>query len=227
MFNPWPDLPMAEPFVLKEDEWKIRLFNASLREKYREDQQIHLEVFPEPYAGNPQANIVLLNLNPGYYPRNKAFGSGTAEFLRMWRANLAHEPQEYPFYHLHPLLKGSPGEVYYTQKFKAPIAEFGAKRVAEEFFVVEYFPYTTKRGVGNISCVPSQEYGFYLVREAMRRNAIIIQLRSKQKWQEKIPALRSYPHYYELRSVQNTAISERNCPDGYPEIRRILSGAFV
>lgn len=224
MLSPWSNLPLAEPFVLKEDEPILRLFNASLREKYREDQQIHLEVFPEPYSGNPQAKIVLLNLNPGYYPRNKEFGGGTADFLRMWRANLAHEPQEYPFYHLHPRLKGSPGEVYYRLKFKAPINEFGEKRVAEEFFVVEYFPYTTKRGVGNISCIPSQEYGFYLVREAMKRNAIIIQLRSKQRWQEMIPELKTYSRYYELRSVQNTAITEKNCPTGYPMIRKELLG---
>jgi hypothetical protein len=224
MFNPWPALSMAQPYVLKEDERIIRLFNASLREKYREDQQVHLEVFPEPFSGNPQANIVLLNLNPGYYPRNQEFGSGTADFLRMWRANLAHAPQEYLFYHLHPALKESPGGVYYRQKFKALIAEFGAKKVAEEFFVVEYFPYTTKRGGGNISCLPSQEYGFYLVREAMKRNAIIIQLRSRQKWQEKIAGLSAYPRYYELRSVQNTALTERNCPDGYPMIRKVLRG---
>lgn len=224
MLNPWRGLPVAEPFVLKDDEQIIRAFNARLIGKYKEVQEVHLEVFPEPFSGNPQAKIVLLNLNPGYYPRNKEFGGGTADFLSMWRANLAHEPQEYPFYHLDPKLKGSPGEVYYQLKFKVPLQEFGAKRVAEEFFVVEYFPYTTKRGVGNISCLPSQEYGFYLVREALKRNAIIIQLRSKRMWQEMIPALRNYPRYYELRSVQNTAISERNCPDGYPEIRKVLLG---
>lgn len=226
MLNPWPGLPMAEPFVLADDEQIIRVYNTGLMEKYRENLEVHLEVFPEPYSGNPQAKIVLLNLNPGYYPRNKEFGSGTADFFRMWRANLAHEPQQYPFYHLDPRLKGSPGEVYYRVKFKAPILEFGEKRVAEEFFVVEYFPYTTKSGFGNISCISSQHYNFYLVREAMRRNAVIIQMRAKQRWQEMIPALRNYPHYYELRSAQNTAISERNCPDGYPEIRKALHRNF-
>jgi hypothetical protein len=40
---------------------------------------------------------------------------------------------------------------------------------------------------------------------------------------ETIPGLRSYPRYYELRSVQNTSFSEMNCPDGYPEIRKILN----
>ncbi len=169
--------------------------------RHREDRKVHLEVFPEPYSGNPQAKIIFLNLNPGYYPRNEEFGDGTADFRRLWRAYLTHEQQEYPFYHLDPRLKGSPGEVYYRPKFRQPIEEFGEKRVAEEFFVVEYFPYTTKRGIGSIFCIPSQECGFYLVREAMRRNAIIIQMRSKRIWQEAVPGLRSYPRYCELRSV--------------------------
>ena len=86
-------MPISEPYVLAEDEQIILAYNQALREKYREDREIHLEVFPEPYAGNPQASIILLNLNPGYYPRNKVFGQGTADFRRMWRANLAHEPR--------------------------------------------------------------------------------------------------------------------------------------
>ena len=223
MQNPWLNLPENPLFVLAEDGQIILEYNQSLKEQHREDRKVHLEVFPEPFSGNPQAKIIFLNLNPGYYPRNKEFGDGTADFRRLWRTNLTHEQQEYPFYHLDPRLKGSPGEVYYRQKFRQPIEEFGEKRVAEEFFVVEYFPYTTKRGIGSICCIPSQECGFYLVREAMRRNAIIIQMRSKRIWQEAVPVLRSYPCYYELRSVQNTTISEKNCPDGYSEIRRLLN----
>ncbi len=223
MQNPWLSLPESSPFVIVDDEQIILEYNKSLKEKHREDRNVHLEVFPEPYAGNPLAKIILLNLNPGYYPRNEEFGNGTADFRRLWRANLSHEKQEYPFYHLDPRLKRTPGGVYYRPKFRQPIEEFGEKRLAEEFLVVEYFPYTTKRGIGSKCCIPSQEYGFYLVREAMRRNAIIIQMRSKMIWQEALPGLKSYPCYFELRSVQNTAISEKNCPDGYPEIRRLLN----
>jgi hypothetical protein len=223
MQNPWFNLPEIPPFVLAEDEQIILEYNKNLNEKHREDWKLHLEVFPEPYSGNPQAKIILLNLNPGYYRRNREFGNGTADFRRLWRANLTHEQQEYPFYHLDPRLKGSPGEVYYRPKFRQPIEEFGEKRTAEEFFVVEYFPYTTKRGIGSIHCIPSQEYGFYLVREAMRRNALIIQMRSKRVWQETLPELMSYNNYYVLRNPQNPAISHNNCPDGFPEILKILS----
>ncbi len=91
MQNPWLNLPETSPFVLPEDERVILEYNKSLKEKHREDRMVHLEVFPEPYAGKPLAKVVLLNLNPGYYPRNKEFGDGTADFRRLWRANLNHE----------------------------------------------------------------------------------------------------------------------------------------
>jgi hypothetical protein len=57
----------------------------------------------------------------------------------------------------------------------------------------------------------------------MRRNALIVQMRSKREWQEAVPELTSYHNYYVLRNPQNTTISVNNCPDGYPEILKILN----
>lgn len=219
MQNPWINMPISEPYVLAEDEQIILAYNQSLEEKYSENHEIHLEVFPEPYAGNPQASVILLNLNPGYYPRSKVFGQGTADFRRLWRANLAHEPQDYPFYHLDPRMKGTPGDAYWSAKLREPIDEFGSRRVAETFFTAEYFPYSTKHGIGPIR-VPSQEYTFSLIREAIRRGAIIVRTRCTW-WLEVIPGLTGYLRYYELRSMQNAAITEKNCP-GYHEIRKVL-----
>lgn len=66
MDNPWLNLPDCAPFVLDYDKYSILNFNATAREEYR----IHLEELPEPYTDRPTANIVLLNLNPGFYERN-------------------------------------------------------------------------------------------------------------------------------------------------------------
>lgn len=88
--------------------------------------------------------------------------------------------------------------------------------------MIEYFPYTTEHFGCNFQ-IPSQKYTFFLVEEAMRRNALIIQMRSKRVWQEAIPALSGYPHYFALKNPQNPTISEKNCPDGYPEIVRVFT----
>ena len=219
MKNPWISLPETPPFVLADDEQIILNFNNIVKSQYR----VHLEILPEPYVGNPEAKIVLLNLNPGFYERNEIFGLGHDYFRQASRANLAHACQEYPFFHLDPRNSGSPGDVWYRQKFRSLIDQFGSKKVAEEFFVIEYFPYVTEKKIAHRLRIPSQAYSFYLVEQAMRRNALIVQMRSKREWQEAVPELTSYHHYYVLRNPQNTTISVNNCPDGYPEILKILN----
>ncbi|MDQ6662100.1 MAG: hypothetical protein M3Z24_14190 [Chloroflexota bacterium] len=218
MQNPWLSLPKTLPFVLECDKQIILDFNSKVKRQY----QLHLEILPEPYTGNPRAKIILLNLNPGFYESNARFLTGDIYFQETSGANLAHESLEYPFYLLDPENSECPGDDWYKRKFRRLIEQFGRKRVAEEICVIEYFPYTSEKFGCNI-CIPSQAYNFYLVQEAMRRNALIIQMRSKRLWQEAIPALASYHNYYVLRNPQNTAITENNCPDGYPEILKILS----
>lgn len=62
MDNPWASIPDYAPFVLDADAALIASFNASASE----DHRIRLDVPPEPFLGNLEANVVLLNLNPGY-----------------------------------------------------------------------------------------------------------------------------------------------------------------
>ena len=66
MQNPWGDLPQTAPFVLACDKQAIDDFNRTATSEHT----IYLDLLPEPYAGNPEARIMLLNLNPGYSGRN-------------------------------------------------------------------------------------------------------------------------------------------------------------
>jgi hypothetical protein len=218
MQNPWVHLPETAPFLLEIDRSLIQNFNSRAKSHH----QIHHELFPEPYTGNPRANIILLNLNPGFYDRNARFLNGDVFFQKTSRANLAHTIQDYPFYLLDPRNINSPGYYWYKRKFGRLIERFGTKRVAEEICVIEYFPYTTQHFGCNFQ-VPSQKYSFYLVEEAMKRNALIIQMRSKGIWQKAIPALINYPRYFILKNPQNPTISDNNCPDGYPEIVEVFA----
>jgi len=217
MQNPWLSLPETPPFVLADDKQIIHDFNHKVKPRY----QLHLEILPEPYTGNPEAKIILLNLNPGFYESNARFLTGDTYFQKTSRANLTHVRQEYPFYLLDPGNSRSPGYDWYRKKFRHLIDQFGLKKVAEEICVMEYFPYHSEK-FGCMTRIPSQAYSIYLVQEAMRRNALIIQMRSKRVWQETLPELMSYNNYYVLRNPQNPAISHNNCPDGFPEILKIL-----
>ena len=217
MVNPWLSLSDTAPFLLASDLRNILHFNTMTKPQH----QIHGELLPEPYLGNPQANILLLNLNPGFDERDIAFHQGSDYFVKTSRANLAHASQAYPFYLLDPHNAASPGATWWRSKLKRLIDRYGVYKIANEVCVIEYFPYHSEK-FGCKSDIPSQTYGFSLLQEAMKRNALVIQMRSRRLWQSKVPGLRSYPHYYELKNPQNTVISENNCPDGYPTILKTL-----
>lgn len=104
MRNPWIDLPETAPFVLACDKQGILDFNHTAKPEHT----IHLELLPEPYTGNPEAKIILLNLNPGFYERNEKFLLGDEHFFKASRANLTHTRQDYPFYLLDPRNAASP-----------------------------------------------------------------------------------------------------------------------
>jgi hypothetical protein len=74
MQNPWLTLPLSPPYILAEDDLAISAYNRIFHDKGKKEQAIYREAFPEPYCGNPQAPILLLNLDPGYSERIHLFG---------------------------------------------------------------------------------------------------------------------------------------------------------
>jgi hypothetical protein len=221
MHNLWRRLPKTGPFVLQCDKGHIQRFNAQAKPVH----QIHLELLPEPYLGDPQqAKVIFLSLNPGYEEMD-SWSLQDKDFVEASRANLMHERQEYPFFLLNPKFASSSGGFcWWRDKLKTLIYRYGFEKLANDICAIEYFPYHSKNfGFNNL--IPSQCYSFYLVEEAMKRDAppLIIWMWGRQ-WQEAIPRLnkKKYPNYYALRSQRNVKVTEKNCPDGYPEILKAL-----
>jgi hypothetical protein len=213
--NPWLELPEAAPYVLETDFPAIEAFNHRARTEYR----IRMEIVPEPFLGRPGAPVVLLNLNPGFTEDDIELHKKSS-FLESSLKCLRHEPQPYPFYLLDPLNDG-PGHRWWSRKLRPLVERFDAKHVAQNVLCVELFPYhSLKFGVATLR-VPSQHYSFDLVREALRRDALIVAMRSLRLWNEAVPGLESHPRLCTTRSAQNPTISERNC-DRFSEILRAL-----
>ena len=82
-------------------------------------------------------------------------------------------------------------------------------------------PYTSRHFGCNKFILASQRYTFYLLEEALKREATIILMRGRNLWEQAVPALQHYP-YFTLNSARNASISERNCPGGYAEIVKRL-----
>lgn len=86
MENPWLLLPQDPPFVAAADRESIDAFNATADN----DHRIHTDVLPEPFLGLPTADVVLLNLNPGFSEEEVAYHHLDAYFREAALANLAH-----------------------------------------------------------------------------------------------------------------------------------------
>lgn len=219
MHNPWLDLSNIPPFVLPSDRAIIDRFNSTASSK----KTIHLNCLPEPFLGHPDAPVVLLNLNPGFTPEDVHFHLEDEAFITRSWANLHHETEEYGFYLLDPVVEKSPGYGWWTRRLQHPIEACGQRTVANNVLCVEFFPYHSSQ-FGFRKRVSSQTYSFHLVRQAMQRNALIVQIRSRRLWFEVVPELNGYPHWCELNSKQSAYVSPRNCPMYEQVVKHIRTG---
>lgn len=110
MLNPWSKLPTVPTYILKFD--KSVIFNNKVT--FNENTELHFELLPEPFLGNPLAPVVLLNLNPGYSPDDITY-HGQPAFIKLSRANLNHQISDYSFYLLNPSVS-APGRVWWEKK---------------------------------------------------------------------------------------------------------------
>lgn len=208
--NPWENLNEAPPFVLESDKQIIEAHNNN--PKTNEDHKIHTELYPEPFLGNPNADVVLLNLNPGFSHDDCRFHKSNEYFIQQARKNLRHK-SDYGFYLLDEAINDAPGYKWWNSRLKTLITECGREKVAQNLLCVELFPYHSQR-FKRIDHLPSQEYSFYLVSEAIKRKAIIILMRSKKLWIEAIPQLKNYHSYFPSKNPRCAYITERNLPEG-------------
>ncbi len=214
--NPWLDLGPAAPFVHRADRALVEAFNRDAAPEHRFD----LSLLPEPFIGSPDAPVVMLGLNPGWDPRDAAVHQD-ARFASAVRDNLVHRSREVPFYLLDPALR-SPGVEWWTQRLGYLIRATSLKAVASSVFCIELVAYHSRSFSQRVPSLPSQAYGFALVRAAIRRNALVLVMRSQRAWYRSVPELAGCRRLLRLNSAQNPTVSPKNCPTGFEAIVRAI-----
>ncbi len=101
MKNPWTKLPLKKPFVLLEDRIAIDRYNS-----FQKERKIYLDLPPDPFIGDINSGVILLNANPGYNKEEVNYSQNNREFIRINRRNMLHQGLEYPFYAINPKFKG-------------------------------------------------------------------------------------------------------------------------
>ena len=140
-------------------------------------------MFPEPYLGNPDAPILLLNLNPGYghSPRQ---AHAHAAVGRLCIANLRHgiPRDEFPFYPLHPDYMALAQTRWWPEALQGWIEDYGCRLVARAFFCIEFFPYASLRYKRLPEPLPSQEYSIELARAKIDAGCVVVAMRHARQW---------------------------------------------
>lgn len=215
MENPWIKLPEASPFVLEIDEIAISQHNQIAKQ----DHQVILEMYPEPFIGNNDADIVILNLNPGFGGEEDLENHiNHQHFINLLKGNLNQDKLDYPFFFLDPRISATPGYKWWNARLKKLVGLVGRKKLSKSILCVEYFPYHSKRYNYSNQVLNSQSFSFQLVRNAVKRGALIVCFRSLNKWKEAVPELEEYENLYKLNNPRAVYLTPNNCPDGFEAI---------
>jgi hypothetical protein len=210
--NPWRH-PFAEPpYVLPGDKEFVDAFNVKVGDGSR--SYLHIDtLIPEPFIGDPQTPVLLLSNNPGV-------GKQTSlrlqpDFIERVRKNLRLEKSAYRFFYLDPNFAAK----WWLRKLKSLVDKFGNEGreiVANSICNVVYFPYPSKRMGHRPPNLPSQEFGFSLVRAAIQRRAMIVAMRKgKLKWwYDRVEGLKGYENLVQLMNPRTPTVSPGNCEVG-------------
>ena len=206
--NPWVDLPAKAPFVLPQDAPTVNAFNAKPPRK--PEHVLHFDLLPEAFVGAKDAPIVLLSNNPGYGDR--AVSRFTPKFRARMRKNLCHEKLKYPFVHLDPKFPDT--NHWWARKLTCLHRIFTREVIARSLLNVPFFPYASSRFGHRKVGVPSQAYGFALVREAVKRGAVIVFMRRDKMWYDKVIELKTYSRAFHVQNRQNPTLNPGNLNEG-------------
>jgi len=182
---------------------------------------LKLDVLPCPFLGNiEKAKVVVLLLNPGFEWQDLAFSMTHEKYYRECLASLKQE-SERPFFIFDKELGFSGGYRWWAKVTKKLIEDgVTLDDLSEKMMAVQYFPYPSVTYKGNKNILPSQNYSFYLVREAIRRKLPIVMMRSEKLWLDAVPELKE-ASYFKAHSSRATALSPNNL--GEEEYQKILS----
>lgn len=189
--NPWIDLPDEPPYVLPGDAHWVDAHNLRASGRPNPDRErLHTELLPDPYAGNPLAQVVVLLKHSGYSEEDEAAHEAPA-LRTATLANLIHEPSDWPLYPLNPEFEEMPAGRWWRSFTKHLVKRVGLRAVATRLFCLQLSPY---HSVGGTVHVPSRLYSRDLLRSAMRRNALVVGLLAQTEWNDFVPELRTHRH---------------------------------
>lgn len=212
MNNPWTDLPTDAPFILPQDKAAFGRYDSLFTLQHG----LRFDKLPLPYVGSPAtASVVLLALNGGFKPEDIDHQNDDKYFAEQNRRNLTFDSR-YPFFYLDPAFEYTGGYKWWHRRLRHFIHRYGLDVVASQFACVQSFPYCSPSYKALPFPLPSQEYSYSLVKQAIQDGKPIVIMRSRKIWFRCVPELQDYP-YIELKYPRNPYIDRKHMTDAQYE----------
>jgi hypothetical protein len=169
----------------------------------------HLE--PHPYLGNPAANVLVLMANPGVNDeeKNPKYRMNEKKLLQN-RRNLRHEDLDSFRSRIHSPDEPELESIWFKPRVRELVEETSIDRVTKGIFLVNFHAYHSRSWHPIPFTFPSQHYSFYLVSEAINRNAIIIMSRNMLGWFTAVPGLFEHKNRFEFESTRSVYLTQGN-----------------
>jgi hypothetical protein len=214
--NPWADFEYSDFMVHQLDADAVQEHNRIATKNFK----FIPFLTPEPWIGNPDANVVILLANPGATKENIDGQRETNPFReKLSIANLHGESMQYPHYFLDPRLESDPGGKWWRAALGTLIKETSLDQVANSVMSLEALPYHSGNFALPAKPIATQAFTFQLLRDAMARQAFIVIYRQPEYWLENVPELAGYKHKtMDPNTTQRVWITPGNLKNGFDEI---------
>ncbi len=224
--NPWLNIPAQAPFVAPIDTKHVDAYQRINTAHTAPNHTLHLDLTPAPWNGNPiTATVLILLQNPGVDQ-----GDLAAEQLPGYRdaclRNLRFEMNDPTWPYLRPEFQDVPGGRWWHKRLAAITELAGGDygTLCSQLAAVQLHGYHSVNWRAFGVSIPSQEYNFWLVRQAIKRNALIICTRGAQIWTIAVPELNDYANLHSTKNARAAYISPNNLePEAWSALAERIS----
>jgi hypothetical protein len=222
--NMWSALPLDPPYVLDEDRPHVDAWNERRGAK---DERVRLQlgVWPEPFLGSRTASVVMLAQNPAW-PGGPPPHVGDAKYEAALRGNLSDDSDRHIHLGFKDAFAATSGR-WWRPRWRAVMERSGLafEDMARKVLAVQTHGYFSQRWARLPVTLPSQWFGFDLVRQAVARDAVIVVTRGWKDWAVAVPELLTYDEAVRTNNPRSPYITPGNLPaDGFGKVLDALRG---
>ena len=208
--NPWKNISIHDT-IAECDKPVINALPADVKDK------IEFRTLPEPYHGNPEASVYLLNGNPMAGDNDLLF-INLPIYEKEIQDELLHVNTDFLWLRDKETIVANgihyPG-YYYWKKYTKQLR---AIKKNPSLFCIEAFPYHTKHSseFSSVCSLPSDEYTNTMIQDAIQKNKYIVLMRCAKYWQKRVPALSGYNRLLTLNTNRQIYLTHNNLSKSLP-----------